>query len=392
MTRPIYLDYNATSPIAPEVLEAMMPYLQEHFGNPSSSHPYGQAAAAAVDKARRQMARLLGCRTDEILFTSGGTESNNLALLGAARCASAKRRHVVTTSIEHPAVVAPLRRLENDGWEVTWIPVDPDGRVSAAQVERTLERTTALVSLMLANNETGALQPVAGIAAACRSRGAVLHTDAAQAVGKIPVNVEELGVDLLTVAGHKFYAPQGVGALYVRRGTKLEPLLLGAPHEGGMRSGTENVASVVGLGAAAELARRELPGRAEHLRSLRDRLHRGLSERFPDLQLNGPRQERLPNTLNISIPGILALPLLQRLSGVAAGAGAACHAGTDQPSAVLMAMGMPAERALGALRLTLGRPTTPEEVDQAVVEIADAVRAQQENPVRPGEGDTKSDN
>lgn len=375
MTRPIYLDYNATSPIAPEVLEAMMPYLQEHFGNPSSSHPYGRTAAAAVDKARGQIARLLGCQADEILLTSGGTESNNLALLGAGRCAPARRRHVIATGIEHPAVVEPLRRLESDGWEVTWIPVDHDGRISAAQVEKALKRATALVTVMLANNETGALQPVADLAAACRSRGALLHTDAAQAVGKIPVNVEELGVDLLTVAGHKFYAPKGVGALYVRRGTKLEPLILGAPHEAGLRSGTENVPSVVGLGAAAELARRELPGRAEHLRSLRDRLHRGLSEHFPDLQLNGPVEDRLPNTLNVTLPGIPALPLLEHLAGVAAGAGAACHAGTDQPSAVLMAMGMPAERALGALRLTVGRPTTPEEVDQAVVEIVDAVKA-----------------
>lgn len=390
MIRPIYLDYNATSPIAPEVLEAMMPYLKERFGNPSSSHPYGQTAAAAVDQARQQMARLLGCRSDEILFTSGGTESNNLALLGASRCAAAKRRHLIATGVEHPAVVEPLRKLETDGWEVTWLPVDHDGRISAVQVEKALKSTTALVSVMLANNETGALQPVADLAKACRTHGALLHTDAAQAVGKIPVNVEELGVDLLTVAGHKFYAPKGVGALYVRRGTKLEPMVLGAPHEGGMRSGTENVASVVGLGAAAELARRELPGRTEHLRSLRDRLHRGLLQRFQDLQLNGPQVERLPNTLNVSIPGILALPLLEHLAGVAAGAGAACHAGTDQPSSVLMAMGMTEERALSALRLTVGRPTTPEEVDLAVVEISDAVRAQQEASARSGDRETRT--
>jgi cysteine desulfurase len=383
MKRPIYLDHNATSPIAPEVLEAMMPFLQEHHGNPSSAHPYGRTAAAAVDKARAQMARLLGCEPDEVLFTSGGTESDNLALLGVAQRAPARHRHIITSAVEHPAVVEPLRHLERNGWKVTWLPVDHDGRVSAAQVERAVKQSTALVTVMLANNETGALQPVHEMAAACRARGAVLHTDAAQAVGKIPVNVDELGVDLLTVAGHKFYAPKGVGALYVRRGTKLAAQILGAPHEAGLRSGTENVASLVGLGAAAELARRELPGRAEHLRSLRDRLHRGLAERFPELQLNGPVEERLPNTLNVSLPGIPALALLDRLVGVAAGAGAACHAGDDKPSGVLTAMGLPAERALAALRLTVGRPTTIEEVDQAMAEIADAVRAHQEQSARP---------
>jgi cysteine desulfurase len=281
-------------------------------------------------------------------------------------------------------VVEPLRHLERNGWKVIRIPVDAQGRVSATEVEGVLRQSTALVSVMLANNETGALQPVQEMADACRARGAVLHTDAAQAVGKIPVNVDELGVDLLTVAGHKFYAPKGVGALYVRRGTKLAPQLLGAPHEGGLRSGTENVASLVGLGAAAELARRELPGRAEHLRSLRDRLHKGLAERFPDLQLNGPVEERLPNTLNVSLPRVPALALLSRLRGVAAGAGAACHAGVDEPSAVLMAMGMPAERALQALRLTVGRPTTAEEVDRAVAEIDDAARACLEDKGPPG--------
>jgi cysteine desulfurase len=377
MNRPIYLDFNATSPIAPEVLEAMLPYLKEHFGNPSSAHPYGRAAATAVDKARGQVARLLGGQVDEILFTSGGTESDNLAVFGTCRSAPAERRHVVTTAVEHPAVLEPLEVLEREGWKVSRIGVDRDGRVDAGRVRQAIRSDTALVSVMHANNETGAMQPVAEIAAACRSHGAIFHTDAAQSVGKVPLNVDELGVDLLTVASHKFYGPKGVGALYVRRGTCLEPLLLGVRHEGGMRSGTENVASIVALGATAELARRELPGRSEHLHSLRDRLHKGLRERFPALELNGPREERLPNTLNVSIPGIRSLPLLERLSGVATGSGAACHSGVDKPSRVLLAMGMSEERALGALRLAVGRPTTPEEIDAAVEQIAEVAEGMQ---------------
>lgn len=391
MTRPIYLDYNATTPIAHEVLEAMLPYLQEHFGNPSSNHVYGRTAAAAVDKAREQVARLLGCDVDEIIFTAGGTEADNLAILGCARASQNSRHHAVTSAVEHPAVVEPLASLEREGWEVTTVAVGHDGRVNTKQLADAIRPDTAFVTVMLANNETGALQPIAEIAALCRSKDAVLHCDAAQAVGKISVRVEELGVDLLTVAGHKLYAPKGVGALYVRRGTKLHPLVLGARHEAGLRSGTENVASVVGLGAAAELARRELPGRSDHLRSLRERLHRGLLSRIPDLCLNGPQEERLPNTLNVSVPGLASRELLEHLTGIATSSGAACHEGVDKPSEVLVSMGIPPERALGALRLTVGRPTTPEEIDQAIEQIADAVDAHRRETTRPGENEARTD-
>jgi cysteine desulfurase len=370
--RPIYLDYNATGPIAPEVLDAMLPFLRDHFGNPSSVHSYGLEAAAGIRNARRQLADLIGCTPEEILFTSGGTESDNLAIWGSCRAAPPGKRHVVTTSVEHPAVLEPLRLLEKEGWEVTLVDVTSDGRVDPDAVLGAIREDTALVSVMHANNETGALQPIAAIAPEARRRGAVVHTDAAQSVGKLPVHVDLLGVDLLVIAGHKFYGPKGVGALYVRGGTLLEPMMRGAPHESGMRSGTENVASIVGLGAAAALAQQELPGRVDHLRSLRDRLHEALQEKLPGTKLNGPQDERLPNTLNVSLPNIRAAAVLPRMEDIATASGAACHADRVEPSRVLLAMGLPVERALCALRLTVGRPTTEEEIDEAAERIATA--------------------
>jgi len=379
VTQPIYLDYNATTPVAPEVLEEMLPYLRRDFGNPSSAHPYGAAARAGVEAARARVAQLLGAEADEILFTSGGTESDNAAIFGICRPGATARRHVVTTAVEHPAVEAPLRALERDGWRVTRVAVGPDGRVDAAAVIDAMTDDTALVTIMHAQNETGALMPIAAVAAEARRRAIPIHTDAAQSVGKVEVDVTALGVDLLTIAGHKVYAPKGVGALYLRRGTKLAPLLLGAGHESGRRAGTENVAGVVGLGAAAELLRRDLPARARHLRGVRDRLHARLLNHLPDLRLNGPEEERLPNTLNVAIPGVSAAALLAAVPGVAAAAGAACHAGTIEPSAVLLAMGISRELASCSLRLTVGHPTTPMEADLAAERIgAAALRLRRE--------------
>jgi cysteine desulfurase len=372
VSRPIYLDYNATTPIAPEVLEEILPYLRREFGNPSSAHPYGAAAKAGVETARARLARFLNSDVDEILFTSGGTESDNAAIFGVCRAAPPARRHVVTTAVEHPAVEAPLRALEQEGWRITRIPVGPDGRVDATAVVSAMTEETALVTIMHAQNETGALMPIAAIAAGARRLGIPMHTDAAQSAAKIVVDVAALGVDLLTIAGHKLYAPKGVGALYIRGGTKLTPLLLGAGHESGRRAGTENVAGVVGLGSAADLARRELPVRVKHLRGVRDRLHARLLHHLSDLRLNGPDEERLPNTLNVAIPGVSAAALLAAVPGVAAAAGAACHAGTIEPSAVLLAMGIPREIALCSLRLTVGHPTTPMEADLAAERIASA--------------------
>lgn len=363
---PIYLDHNATTPVAPEVLEAMLPWLREGFGNPSSAHVYGQRAARAVARAREQVAALLGAHPDEIVFTSGGTEADNLAIGGVAR-ALPHRRGFVTTAVEHPAVAAPLARLAAEGASVTTVAVDAAGRVDAGAVLAAVTDHTALISVMLANNETGALQPVAAIGA--DRRGALLHTDAAQAVGKIPIDVDALGVDLLTVAGHKLYAPKGVGALYVRRGTPLAALQLGASHEGGRRGGTENVAGVVALGAACALAGACLEGDPTGTRA--DRLLDRLLAAIPGLRLNGPARDRLPNTLNVRFPGAVGSAVLAAAPEVAASTGSACHDHGESPSAVLLAMGLPPHEALGAVRLSLGRGTG----DADVARAADALIA-----------------
>jgi cysteine desulfurase len=354
---PIYFDYNATTPIHPEVLEEMLPYLREHFGNPSSDHTLGRRAHKAVERAREQVAELLGCAPDEVVFTSGGTEANNLAIRGVA-AASGGRRHLVTSSVEHPATTAPCTNLEMRGLEVTRVAVDVHGRVRADDVRRSVRSDTVLVTVMLAQNETGALMPVREIAEFAHEHGAVMHSDAAQAVGKIPTDVDDLGVDLLSVAGHKLYAPKGVGALYVRRGTRLEPVLLGAGQERGLRPGTENVAAIVGLGQACSLAGRDLSAEAARQCSLRDHLWKSLKAAIPGIRLNGHPIERLPNTLNISFPGVSGSAVLAAAPEIAASTGSACHEGGDTPSAALTAMGLDAVAVLGAVRLSTGRFTT----------------------------------
>jgi len=369
---PVYLDYNASTPHAPEVAAAMRPYLESHFGNPSSAHAYGRRARRAVAEARAQVAELLGCAPEEVVFTSGGTEANNHALKGVVEALGVRGRHVITSQIEHPAVLEVCRWLEGQGHAVTYVPVDETGRVRAEDVAAALRPETALVSIMHANNEVGTVQPLAEIAALAEEHGLVFHTDAAQSVGKLPTRVDALGVDLLSIAGHKLYAPKGVGALYVRAGTPLANLMRGAGHEGGRRPGTENVLEVVGLGAACALAADGLVAHAAHMTQMRDRLHAGLAARL-QVRLNGHPEHRLPNTLNASLAGVRAGALLETIGErVAASAGAACHADEVRVSHVLAAMGLDEARALGALRLSVGRMTTPAEIDAAVGAIVAA--------------------
>lgn len=374
---PIYLDYNATTPIAREVADAMTPYLYGHFGNPSSPYAYGVAAKQAVEAARAQVAALLGSDPSEIVFTSGGTESNNYAIKGAALAGGARGDHVVTSAVEHPAVVEVCRWLARQGFRITTLPVDARGLVAPADLERAVTPETLLVTVMHANNEVGAIQPIAELAAIAHRHGALLHTDAAQSVGKIPVNVAALGVDLLTVAGHKLYAPKGVGALYVRHGVALAPLIHGAGQEGGRRPGTENVLLAVGLGRACAVAGRDLDANVAHFTAMRDRLHDGLTRALGDeaVRRNGPPEKRLPNTLSLSFRGVEANTLLAEIAGeVAASAGAACHADAVTVSAVLRAMQIPIEWAMGTVRFSVGRGTTTEQIDRAVEVVAEAVR------------------
>lgn len=366
MSAPVYLDYNATTPVDARVVDAMLPYLREHFGNPSSAHGYGESAHTAVAAAREQVAVLIGARPEEIVFTGCATEANNLAIRGVAQALRQRGAHIVTSAVEHPSVIAPCEYLRSAGWEVTVVPVDPHGRVDPDRVAAALRSDTVLVSVMHANNEVGSIQPLAEIAALTRARGIVLHTDAAQSVGKIPVAVDVLDVDLLTLAGHKFYATKGVGALYVRTGTAIEPVLVGAGHERGLRPGTENVPALVGLGAAAQLAAQSLDDEAAHLRTLRERLHTALAAAIPGLALNGHPEFRLPNTLNVSFPGVSGRELLARAQAdVAASVGSACHADAIAVSGVLGAMGVSPARAQGAVRLSLGRMTRAEDTDRA---------------------------
>jgi cysteine desulfurase len=368
---PVYLDHNATTPVAPEVLDAMLPYLRDHYGNPSSDHPIGRRAAAAVDQARGRVAALIGAEPGEIVFTSGGTESNNLAIRGTASVAEPTRRRMVTTVVEHPATTAPLAHLETKGWTITRLPVTRAGTVDAAVAAAELGPDVALVTMMLAQNETGAILPVGDVATQAHKTGAVVHTDAAQAIGKIDVNVNDLDVDLLSIAGHKCYAPKGVGALYRRAGTPLGPVLLGAGQEGGVRPGTENVASIVGLGAACELAGRRLAADGPRLVMLRDTLWEQLRDAIPALVRHTP-QNSLPNTLMVSFPDVLGRAVLAASPGLAASTGSACHAGQDTPAATLLAMGSTPQVALGAVRLSLGRTTTATDISTAAAILAAA--------------------
>ena len=373
---PIYLDYNATTPVDPAVVEAMLPWLREGFGNPSSTHALGRAAHAAVEDGRSHLAALLNAQPDEILFTGGGTEASNHALKGAffarqtanvfTRLFRRGMGHVITSAIEHPATSKPLEFLQSLGVRVTVLGVDGVGRVDPEAVRRAIAPDTFLVSVMHSNNEVGTLQPIAEIGTITRERSILFHTDVAQSLGKIPVDVQSLRVDLLTVAGHKLYAPKGIGALYVRRGVTLAPLLHGAGHESGRRAGTENVPYIVALGTAARLARESLPTAEPRLRQLRDRLHAALQSRLGDrLTLNGCPTHRLPNTLNVNFAGQVGAELLARTPEIAASTGSACHEGRVTQSAVLCAMGVPPERGKGAVRLTVGRFSTENEIDTA---------------------------
>lgn len=407
--KPIYLDYNATTPIDPAVVTAMLPFLREHFGNPSSNHRYGEEAHAATERARAQVADLLGAHPAEIVFTSGGSEASNHAIKGialpaifgvgpsAAACVRdgvangwlrrlrlwlprpARPVHIITSAVEHPATLQPCAFLQRLGCHVTVLPVDRFGVVDLDMLRKALRRPTLLVSIMHANNEVGTLQPIHEIAELAHEHGALVHTDAAQSLGKVAVDVRELGVDLLSLAGHKLYAPKGVGTLYVREGVALEPLIHGAGHEAGRRAGTENVPYAVGLGEACRLAKTPA---ADRLRGLRDRLWRGLSENLGDrLVLNGHPEKRLPNTLNVNFLGHVGAELLRGVPEVAASTGSACHEGQVALSPVLKAMGVPPEVGKGAVRLSVGRFTTEEEIDHAVELLVQAANAVAASPV-----------
>ncbi|GFO63472.1 cysteine desulfurase [Geomonas paludis] len=372
---PIYLDYNATTPVDPAVVDELIPFLTAHFGNPSSNHPYGRTGKEAVELARGRVATALGCTPGEVIFTSGGTESDNQALIGTAFANRERGNHIITSAVEHPAVLKPLRWLEEQGFAVTYLPVDGAGMVDPAEVRQAITAQTILVSIMHANNEVGSIQPLPEISTITRERGVLLHSDAAQSVGKVPTLVDQLGVDLLTVAGHKLYAPKGVGALYIRNGVRVAPYLHGAGHEAGLRAGTENVPYMAALGKAMQLAAERIAaGEPGKVQALRDRLHAQLQEQAGGVVLNGPEKERLPNTLNVSFDGVVGADLLARLPEIAASTGSACHDGKGELSGVLKAMGLSRAQGFGAVRLSLGRLTSAEEVDRAAALIAAKVK------------------
>lgn len=370
---PIYLDHNATTPVAAEVLEAMEPFLRREFGNPSSSHAYGRRARRAVDRARRSVASMIGASPGEIVFTSGGTESNNLAICGAVGARS-HRSKLVTSVIEHPSVAHPCRHLEQCHCEVEQVGVDSAGRIDAERLVDAIDERTALVTVMHANNVTGAVQPLADIAAEAKKRGALVHTDAAQSAGKCTIDVEDLGVDLLTIAGHKMYAPKGIGVLYIREGVELQPLLRGAGHERGRRPGTENVPYIAGLGRACEVAEQRGERERKRAAKLGALLWQKLDGEIPELALNGPEKPefRLPNTLNVRFPGVDAKDLLARTPEIAASTGSACKEGGRSPSPVLKAMGLSDREAFGSMRLSLGCGNTEEEIRRAADLLIDA--------------------
>jgi cysteine desulfurase len=372
--KPIYLDYNATTPIDPEVAEAMRPYLFEHFGNPSSSHWYGIQTKKAVDEARRQVADLLQCNPGEVVFTSGGSESNNYAIKGTAFANQEKGNHIITSAIEHPAVLEVCKYLAARGFQITYLPVDTFCLVNPRELLESITPQTILITIMHANNEVGTIQPVAEIAQIAKEHGIAFHTDAAQSVGKIPTRVDELEVDLLTIAGHKLYAPKGIGALYVRGGTRLEKLIHGADHEQDLRAGTENVLEIVGFGKACEIAKRDLEKNMGHTQKMRDLLYAGLRQQCGEIRLNGHPEKRLPNTLSVCFKSIEANTLLAGVESVAASAGAACHSDSVKISSVLQAMQVPLEYAMGAVRFSTGKMTTAEEVNHTVAVFVKTAR------------------
>jgi len=371
--QPIYLDYNATTPVDPAVAEAMLPYIHTHFGNPSSGHVYGQVAKNAVENARQQVADMLGCKAEEIIFTSGGSESNNYAIKGAAQANKTKGNHIITLAIEHPAVTEVCRYLEKQGFRVTYLPVDHYGLVEPKQVEQAIKSDTILITIMHANNEIGTIEPIAEIAEIAHRHNVLIHTDSAQAVGKIPVRVDELNVDLISIAGHKLYAPKGIGALYIRTGVKLEKQIHGANHEMNYRAGTENVIEIAGLGEACKLIDEDFSKHFEHMKEMRDRLEEGLKRLVPDFRINGHLEKRLPNTCSVSFKSLKADEILDKMKNVAASAGAACHSDNIKISSVLEAMSVPIDYAMGTIRFSVGRFTTADEIDLALTDIAKAI-------------------
>jgi cysteine desulfurase len=364
----IYLDHAATTPTDPRVLETMLPYFSGAFGNPSSIHSLGQETRAAVEEARHKIASLIGAQSEEIIFTSGGTEADNFAIKGAASANKQKGNHVITTSIEHHAVLESCKFLEGQGFGVTYLSVDRNGLVDLDEIRRAITAGTILISVMHANNEVGTVQPITDIDKIARERGIYFHTDAVQTVGHIPVNVNELGIDLLAMSAHKLYGPKGVGALYIRKGTRIDSFMHGGGQERGLRASTENIPAIVGFGKAAEIAQREIDRESKHLTSLRDKLIQGLFERIPEIHLNGHPVQRLPNNVNVSIGFVegesMAIGL--DMEGIAASTGSACTSHDLEPSHVLLALGLPGVLARGSLRFSLGRETTEEEIGRVL--------------------------
>jgi cysteine desulfurase len=371
---PIYLDHHATTPLDPRVLEEMLPYLTDKFGNAASrSHSFGWVADEAVESAREQVAKLVGASSEEIVFTSGATESDNLAIKGVAEIRRHKGNHIITAATEHKAVLDTGKRLERYGYRVTYLPVAPDGLIDLEELGRAITSATVLVTIMAANNETGVLQPIGEIGSLCRERGVLFHTDAAQAAGKIPIDVEKQNMDLVSISGHKMYGPKGVGALYVRKGMELAPIIDGGGHERGMRSGTLNVPGIVGLGTACRLSREELAEESERTAKLRDRLREKLTARFEDVRVNGSIDERLPGNLNVSFPGIDGEELMTAIDDIAVSSGAACTSAHAEPSYVLKALGIPDDLAESSIRFGIGRFNTEEEIDYAAGRVIETV-------------------
>ena len=372
----IYLDNAATTAVSPEVLTAMLPYFTECYGNPSSIHSTGRDAHKAVDAARRQVAAAINADPSEIYFTAGGSESDNWAIKGTAFAKKDKGNHIITTAIEHHAVLHTCQWLEKQGFEVTYLPVDENGLVSVADVEKAITDKTILISVMAANNEIGTIEPIEEIGALARSRGILFHTDAVQAVGAIPLDVKAMNIDMLSMSGHKFHGPKGIGALYIRKGVRLDTLIAGGAQERGKRAGTENLPGIVGIGKAIEIATRDMEANAARMTALRDKLIHGILENIPDVRLNGHPTRRLPNNVNVSVRYIEGEALLLRLdlAGIAGSSGSACTSGSLDPSHVLLAIGLPHEIAHGSLRLTLGTDTTEADIDEVLDKLPGIVK------------------
>jgi len=381
----VYMDHNATTPVRPEVLEAMLPFFRDKFGNASSIHTFGQDARAAVEEARAKVAEALGADSSEIYFTSGGTESDNMAIKGIAYASRKRGNHIITSRIEHHAVLHTCRQLEREGFEVTYVPVDRYGVVDPGDIGSSMREDTILITVMHANNETGTIQPIDEIAELAKERGVPFHTDAVQSFGKIPIDVGKLGVDLLSISGHKIYGPKGVGALYMRRGLKITPLIHGGHHERSRRAGTENVPGIVGLGVAAELAVREIEDEGRKLTELREALEGGIRERIDRVSINGHPERRLPGTSNISFASVEGESIILSLDmkGVAVSSGSACTSDSLEPSHVLMAMGVPPELAQGSVRFSLGRDNTREDVNYVLEVLPPIISRLREISVLP---------